>query len=373
MWRLPRRLRIVKAVSTDATPERTALARRVPGGTEPSIPPRGPVGLAWARFKRDRAALVAGLVFVSVLLACAVGGPLAARAVGHGPNDPFPYAVDVNLKPVGPWTRVPDTNASVASSDAAPTTLLVLGADGQLGRDLFLRLLYGGQVSLAIGIGAAALALLIGVPVGVVSGYVGGWTDWSISRFTELFMGFPLLLFLVAIGYTIGGRFSDATLGGLLQPGVLALVFLIGVFSWFLPARVIRAEVVSLRAREFVEAARMVGASDGWIMRKHVLPHLVAPIVIWGTLMTATFVIFEAAISVLNVGVKLPTASWGNLLSTNWGTLLVFDPFRPGTTYYVERSNWVVFWPTAALFVAIVTLAILAEGIRRAFEPRGGS
>lgn len=331
---------------------------------------RGPLGLAWARFKRDRVAVVAGVVFVTVLLACVAGAPLAAHLLGHGPNDPFPYAVDVNLKPFGPWTRVPDTNASVASPGAAPTTLLVLGADGQLGRDLLLRLLYGGQVSLAIGIGAALLALLIGVPAGILSGYVGGWTDWSLSRFTELFMGFPLLLFLVAIGYTIGGRFNDVTLG-VFQPGVLVLVFLIGAFSWFLPARVIRAEVVSLREHEFVEAARMVGAGDGWIMRKHVLPYLIAPIVIWGTLMTASFVIFEAAISVLNLGVKLPTASWGNLLSTNWGTLLVYDPFRSTGTYYVERSNWVVFWPTAALFISIVSLALLAEGIRKAFDPRG--
>jgi len=217
------------------------------GAPDGPVVARGPWHIAWARFRRDRVSVVAGVVFLSVLIACFVGAPLAAHVLGHGPNDPFPYAVDVNLRPVGPWTHVPDTNASIESPGGSSTTLFVLGADGQLGRDLFLRLLYGGQVSLAIGIGAALLALLIGVPAGIVSGYVGGWTDWTISRFTELFMGFPLLLFLVSIGYTIGGRLSDVTLGGVVQPGVVALVFLIGVFSWFLQSRVIRAEVASWR------------------------------------------------------------------------------------------------------------------------------
>jgi ABC-type dipeptide/oligopeptide/nickel transport system permease subunit len=185
-------------------------------------------------------------------------------------------------------------------------------------------------------------------------------------------MGFPLLLFIVAIGYTIGPRLGEVTLG-VFPPGVLVLVFLIGIFSWFLPARVIRAQVLALRDDEFVEAARMVGARDAWIMRKHVLPHLVAPIVVWGTLITAGFVIFEAALAVLNVGVALPTASWGNLLSTNWGTLLVFDPLRtdPKSGYYVDKSNWVLFWPTAALVVTLVALALFGEGLRRAIDPRG--
>lgn len=302
---------------------------------------------------------------------CFVGAPVFAHVLGHGPDDPFPYAVSDELKPVGPWTRVPDVNEFVDTTADTPRTLLILGADGQLGRDQFLRLLYGGQVSLQIGLGAMLLALLIGVPFGMVAGYLGGWVDWTISRWTELFMGFPLLLFLVAIGYTVGPRFSDVTVRGLFQPGVLVLIVLIGVFSWFLPARTIRAQVLGLREQEFVEAARMTGASDAWIMRKHILPHLVPPLIVWGTLICAGFVVFEAAISVLNIGVKLPTASWGNMFSTNWGTLLVFDPNRTSGTYYVEKSNWVVVVPTAALFVTIVSLAVLGEGLRRAIDPRG--
>ena len=338
------------------------------------VAPRGPWRQFWRRLRHDRVALAAGAIFALVSLLCFVGAPLFAWLLGHGPNDQFPYATDVeaNLKAVGPWTWVPDVTTYVDVDPDTPRTLFVLGADGNLGRDLFLRLLYGGQVSLSIGLGATLLAMLIGVPAGVVAGYVGGWTDWTISRTTELFMGFPLLLFIVAVGYTLGPRLSDVTLRGLFAPGVLVLIFLIGVFSWFYPARIVRAHVLGLREQEFVEAARMVGAGDARIMRAHVLPHIVAPVLVWSTLITAGNVIFEAAISILNIGVKLPTASWGNLISTNWGTLLVFDPLaeQPATGFYVERTNWVIVWPTAALLLTVVSLALFAEGLRRAFDPR---
>jgi peptide/nickel transport system permease protein len=318
--------------------------------------------------------MAAGVVFLLIVLLCFAGAPFFAWLLGHGPNDQFPYATDVegNLTPVGPWTWVPDVTAFVEVGAEQPRTLFVLGADGNLGRDLFLRILYGGQVSLTIGIGATLLAMLIGVPAGVIAGYVGGWTDWTISRTTELFMGFPLLLFVVAVGYTLGPRFSDVTLGGVVPPGVLVLVFVIGVFSWFYPARIIRAQVLGLREQEFVEAARMVGAGDARIMRTHVLPHIVPVVLVWATLITAGNVIFEAAISILNVGVKLPTASWGNLISTNWGTLLVFDPLAADerTGFFVQRSNWVLVCPTVALLVTVVSLALLAEGIRRALDPK---
>lgn len=333
----------------------------------------GPWRDTWKRLREDRVAFVAGCVFLAIVLLCFVGATLFAWLLGHGPDDPFPYAteIDGNLKPVGPWTRVPDVNAYIDIDDSTPRTLFVLGADGTLGRDLFLRLLYGGQVSLQVGLGATLLSMLIGVPLGVVAGYLGGWSDWAISRITELFMGFPLLLFLVAIGYTFAPRFRDVTLGGVFQPGVLVLIFLIGVFSWFYPARIIRAQVLALREQEFVEAARMVGASDWRIMRTHVLPHVVAPVVVWSTLITAGFIVLEAAVSFINVGIKLPTASWGSLLSANWGTLLAFNPLAGDPNVFYEKSNWVLFWPTAALFVTILALALFGEGLRRAVDPRG--
>ena len=334
---------------------------------------RGPWRQVWYRVRHDRLAFGAGCVFLSIALLCFAGAPFFAWLLGHGPNDPFPGAVNEQLGAVGPWTHVVDSTSFVDDPADAPKTLFVLGADGPLGRDLFLRILYGGQVSLEVGLGATLLAMLIGVPIGVVAGYLGGWADWLISRTTELFMGFPLLLFLVAIGYTLGPRFNDVTLGGLVPPGVLVLVFLIGTFSWFYPAQMIRAQVLGMRESEFVEAARMVGARDTRIMRVHVLPYIVAPVIVWSTFITAGNIIFEAAIAFLNVGIKFPTASWGNLLSTNWGTLLVFNPLAPEgqSGFYVQKSNWVFFWPTAVLFVTIVALALFGEGLRRAVDPKG--
>lgn len=262
---------------------------------------------------------------------------------------------------------MPDTGASSDGVEAVGATLFVLGADGALGRDLFLRILYGGQVSLLVGLGATFLALLIGVPLGLWSGLRGGASDRSLMWVTELFMGFPVLLFLVAVGYTVGPRFSDVTLGGLVAPGVLVLVLLLGSFSWFVPARLVREHVRTLRGEDFIEAARMLGSSDGRLLRVHVFPHVVGPVLAWSVLTTAGFVILEAAISMLNVGVKLPTASWGTLMSTNWGTLLVFNPSAPNnqTGYYAVNSNWVLFWPTLALFVTIVALALFGEALRR--------
>lgn len=337
------------------------------------IPERGPWRQVWSHLREDRLAFVAGWVFVVMVVLCFVGAPFFAWVLGHGPNDPFPYAVSPELRPVGPFARVPDVTAFVDIDESTPRTFFLFGADGSLGRDLFLRTLYGGQTSLQVGLGATALAMLIGVPVGMLSGYLGGWADRGISWTTELFMGFPLLLFLVAIGYTVAPRFDDVTLGGVFQPGVLVLIFLIGIFSWFYPARIIRAQVLALRETEFLEAARMIGATDWRILRTHVLPHVVGPVIVWSTLITAGFIVFESAISVLNVGLELPTASWGSLLAANWGTLLVFDPFRTDQQagFYVDESNWVLFFPSAALFLTIVSLALFGEGLRRAVSPRG--
>ncbi len=347
-----------------------ATVNPTPGSIEAAaaVYVRGPWSSTWARLKNDRVALVSGVVVAVVLLLCFVGAPVFAHLLGHGPDDPFPLATSDNLKPVGPWTRVPDLNTVAPVTKDTPTTLFVLGADGTLGRDEFLRLLYGGQVTLEVAFGAALLALLIGVPLGIVAGYRGGWADTLVSGATNLVMGFPLLLFLVVIGYSIGRRYQELTLHGAIPPGVVVLVFLIGVFSWFYPARVVRTQVLSLRQEEFIEAARMVGASDARIMRTHILPHLVGPILVWSTLMVAGTAVFEAAISFLNVGIKLPTASWGNMLSANWGTLLKFNPLD-NPTVGLEKSNWVLILPTAALLVTVVALTLFGEGVRRALDP----
>lgn len=320
--------------------------------------------LVWSRLWRDRAALAAAGSLSFVLLACFIAEPILQWLLGHGPNDLFPYAVKpYSLKPVGPWTWVPELHSS-GDAEHTPKTLFILGSDSSLGRDELLRLLAGGQVSLEIAAGAAAIALLVGAPLGALSGYFGGLLDAVVSRLTELTMAFPLLLLVIALGQTIAERLQSITVLGLLRPGVLSLAVVIGAFTWFYPARVVRAQTKLLRNREFVEAARVSGAGELRIVRTHLLPHLAPSLLIWATLAVPSNVILEAALSFLNFGVRLPTASWGNMLSQNWGTLLAFNQGIPG----IERSHWTLFWPTAALFVTVLALALLGDGMRRAID-----
>jgi ABC-type dipeptide/oligopeptide/nickel transport system permease subunit len=326
--------------------------------------------LVWSRIRRDRLSLVSGSVLLLIVVACFAGEPLLSWLLGHGPDDLFLYAVDrYTQKPVGPWTWVPDISYGGLPANP-PRTLLILGSDSSLGRDQLLRLLAGGQVSIEIAVGAAALAVSVGATLGALAGYFGGLVDAVISRITELVMAFPLLLLVIAIGQTLADRFDFITLHGAFKPGVLSLAAVIGAFTWFYPARIVRAEVLSLRTQEFIDAARVSGASELRIVRTHILPHLAAPLAVWGTLIVGSNMILEAALSFLNMGVRLPTPSWGNMLSANWGTLLAFDQSEiPG----IEKTNWTLFWPTAFVFVTVLSLALLGEGLRRAIDPRSAA
>jgi ABC-type dipeptide/oligopeptide/nickel transport system permease subunit len=326
--------------------------------------------VTWRRLRRDRLAIASG-VFVVVLLVLVYAGPnVLGRFLGHGPNDPLPYAVDDNLKPVGPWTRVAAASTTIPGVPfghvpaRTKKTLLVLGGDGPLGRDELLRLLIGGRVSLEVAVGSTVLALVIGLFAGASAGYFGGWIDGVISRFADLVMAFPLLLLLVLVGSTVAPRFIDVTLG-FLQPGVLALVVTIGLFTWFYPARIVRAEIASLKEREFVESARMVGAGEWRILRHHLLPHVVPVLLAYSAFLVATNVLLEAGITFLGVGVRLPTASWGNLLSTAWGTARTPSPFSSDQT-----TVWLTVFPSLMIFFTAVSWTLLGEGLRRALEPR---
>ncbi len=253
----------------------------------------------WIRFRRDKVAITGGVFIIVLVFAAFAGAPIASWLLGHGPNDLF-TAGGVNqttLLPVGPWSHI-STAPYAGAAGHWGTTLFILGADGTTGRDEFLRLLYGAQVSLEIACIATIVGMMIGVTLGAIAGYFGGWIDTIISRLTELVMAFPLLLFAIALGSTIGPRLNDVTLG-FLGNGVLSLVVVISIFSWFYPARIIRAQVLSLREKEFIEAARMVGASDLRIIKSHLLPHLVAPIIVYSTLVFAQNILFEAGLSYL--------------------------------------------------------------------------
>ena len=260
---------------------------------------------------------------------------------------------------------MPDTGIY---SDAGPpeqTTLLVLGADGPLGRDMMLRLLDGGRASLSIALGGTLLAMTIGAILGALAGYHRGFVDAAVSRVTELVMAFPLLFFVILLASTVAGRLDDYTFGGVLQPGALPLILIIGAFTWFYPARIVRAEMLALRQNEFVEAARMVGASDGRIIRTHLLPHLAPSLIVYTTLLLATNILLEAGLSFLGVGIRLPTASWGSLLATSWGTARNPSPLLPEQT-----TIWLTLLPSAAILVAVLAFNLLGEGLRSALDPQ---
>ena len=320
--------------------------------------------LLWQRFRRERLAVVALVVLLALVLACFALEPLLEHLLGRTPDTPFLTAVDLDhLRPVGPWSWVP--NQPLDEPARHGNTLFLLGADGTLGRDELLRVLAGGRVSLEIAFIATSLAMAIGVFLGVVAGWFGGLVDAVVGRLTELVMAFPLLLLVIAIGQTLAMRFDFITLHGVFEKGVLSLGVVIGLFSWFYPARICRALVQELREREFVEAARMVGASEARILRKHVVPHLVGPMSVWAALVGAGAIVLEASLSALNFGVRLPTSSWGSLLSSSFGTLL-----NPNGATNILHSNWPLVWPSIALFLTVICLALVGDGLRRALDPR---
>jgi peptide/nickel transport system permease protein len=330
------------------------------GELEP-VRARGYWEQVWGRFRHDRLAIVGGCFIVFLFVVAFGGSPIAKDQLGHGPNDQFTDltggAFNVDGQPAGPWAHV---NAGVGgycvSGEACTKTLFVLGSDSSLGRDEFLRLLYGAQVSLEVAIGATLLSVFIGVMMGAMAGFYGGWIDTAISRLTEIVMAFPVLLFIVALASTVGDRLNNVTLFGTFEPGVLTLIVVIGVFGWFYPARIIRGQVLSLREKEFVEAARMVGASDWRIVRSHMLPHLVAPIIVYSTLIVATNILLEAGLSFLGIGIPLPTASWGNMLQT-------------AAQFYREQP-WLMVWPGLAVLLTTLAFNLLGDGLRDAFDPR---
>lgn len=319
------------------------------------IKARGYWALVWMRFARDRLAVAAACFVVLIFVSAFVGAPIASRILGHGPNEIFANGLDEEtLLPVGPFTRVSEAPYAGAEGDFG-SALLILGADGQLGRDVFLRLLYGAQTSLEVAVLATFFSVLIGTIMGLLAGYFRGGVDTVVSRLTETVMAFPVLLFIVAVAATIGETLNQVTFG-FLAPGVFTLVLILTIFGWFYPARIIRAQVLSLREKEFVEAARMTGSSDWRIMRSHLLPHLAAPTIVYSTLIVAANIIAEAGLSFLGLGIQAPTASWGNLLAA-------------GPEYYLTQP-WLMVWPGAAILLTTLAFNLLGDGLRDAFDPR---
>jgi len=315
---------------------------------------RGYWELVFIRFRRDKLAVVS-FGFIVFLFAAAFGGaPLAAHLLGHGPTTQFGYGVK-DFLPVGPWSHI-STADYVGEPGVHKHTLLILGASDQLGRDMFLRILYGAQVSLEVGIFATFGSVSLGVLMGLISGYFRGWVDTVISQMINVVMVFPYLLFVIALQIVAGNRLNAITLG-FLPHGVFTLALIFSAFGWFYPARIMRGVVLSLREKEFVEAARMTGASDWRIMKSHLLPHLVAPIIVYSSILVAQNILGEAGLSFLGLGIDPSQASWGTLLSN--------------APQFYQTDVWILLFPGFAILFTTIAFNLLGDGLRDAFDPRG--
>jgi ABC-type dipeptide/oligopeptide/nickel transport system permease subunit len=297
--------------------------------------------IAWMRLKRDKLALLGGAIVI-FLIVTAILAPLLTKITGGSPTEFHQDLIDPTLsKPKG-------EGIFAGFSWAHP-----FGVEPRSGRDVFSRILYGAQISLLIGFLATFVSVTIGTLIGVTAGYAGGWLDTFLSRLMDVFLAFPLLLFALALAGVIPGSAFGLS-GNSLR--IAVLVFIIGFFNWPYIGRIIRGQTLALREREFVDAARSLGGSGRWVIFRELLPNLVAPILVYSTLMIPTNILFEAALSFLGVGIRPPTPSWGKMLADA-------VPF-----YSVAPMYMVV--PGLAIFITVMAFNLLGDGLRDALDPR---
>jgi peptide/nickel transport system permease protein len=298
----------------------------------------------WRRFHRDYLALAAGCFVLLVVLAAIVGAPLAAHFTGHPPDRQYVNGLNIDGIPLPPLSH--EVGSDGLHQDPHGQ-FFTLGTD-KLGRDVLVRLLYGARISLLVAFAATGIALAIGVVLGMLAGYFRGLADAVISRAIETAMAFPALLLAVGLAAVIGA-------------GLLNVIAVIAIFSWYYPARVVRSAVLALRELPFVEAAHMIGASHRRIMVRHLLPQLVAPIVVYATGVIAANILFEAGLSYLGLGVPPPTPSWGQMLS---------DGVSSGL-YRVQP--WLALIPGLTLAALMLAFQLLGDGLRDALATKSAT
>jgi ABC-type dipeptide/oligopeptide/nickel transport system permease subunit len=289
---------------------------------------RTPLRLAWLRLRRDKVSMVS-LGFVVFICLVAIFAPALTALIGHGPN-----------------IQYSNTGLSIYGHPVGPSRAFLLGTD-DLGRDVLSRLIYGARVSLEVGVGATAIGLVLGVVIGLVAGYYGGTIDALISRFMDILLAFPILLLALALVARFGASLK-------------LIIMVVAFFSWPYIARLVRGQVISLREREFVEAARAVGASDLRIMVVDIAPNLIALAVVYATLLIPVNIVLEATLSYLGLGIQQPTASWGNMISEA----------QNGDLYTI--AWWLLVFPCVALFLTTLAFNLLGDGLRDALDPRQG-
>ena len=310
----------------------------VSGEITPGVEGRTPWQLFWRRFKRDKVAL-AGLVLIGLMILAALSAGFFAKNVVHHEdvNEFYFEMLDEYGLPMGP-------NAQ-----------FWFGADPS-GRDLFLQVLYGARTSLIVAFFATGIEVIIGVSLGVIAGFFRGKVDTFISRMMDVVLSLPVLLLALGLVAACGLQ-PQGCLGGLIQPGLLLVSYVIGLFSWPYLARIVRGQVLSLREKEFVEAARSMGAGNVRIMFKEILPSLVAPIIVYTTLLVPANILFEASLSYLGIGVPITTPSWGRLLADS-------------SSMFAD-AWWTMFFPGMFLLMTTLAFNLVGDGMRDALDPRG--
>lgn len=271
--------------------------------------------LVWRQFRRNRAAVAGGVVIALLALVAVFAGTVA-------PADP------IQIKP--------------AQRLLPPSGTYPFGTD-ELGRDVLSRIIYGARISMTVGLISVGVALVIGVTLGLLSGYLGGWADNTIMRFIDILLAFPGILLAILIAGTLG-------------PGLRNVMIAVGIFSVPTYARVVRATTLSVKEQEYIEALRALGASDARIVLRHILPNVAAPIIVLSALGVATAILSAAGLSFVGLGAQPPTPEWGAMLSQA----------RP----YLRNEWWLAAFPGLAIMVTVLAINLLGDGLRDALDPR---
>jgi ABC-type dipeptide/oligopeptide/nickel transport system permease subunit len=313
------------ASRADMAVEATLGVAGEPAGQK--IEGRSPWRLAYERLRRDRAAKIAfGTIMLIVLLA--IFAPVFASITGHGPNQQF-----INIGENANGGPVP------------PSSTFWFGTDSN-GRDLFVRVLYGARISLTVGVLATLIAMALGVLFGLAAGYIGGFVDSFIARLIDVMLSIPFLVIAIAVAYIAGAS-------------LWLVIGIVGVLSFTYPARIVRGQVISIKGKEYIEAARALGAGPWRIMFIDILPNVMAQVIVFGTLLIPLAIVAEASLSFLGVGVPPPTSDWGAMISDSAG-------------YFQYGYWWYLLFPSLALLITTLAFNIFGDSVRDAFDPRGG-
>jgi ABC-type dipeptide/oligopeptide/nickel transport system permease subunit len=300
-------------------------ARAVEGAPEQAIEGRSQWQLTWRRLLRDKVA-VASLIVIVIMIGLAIAAPAFAALAGHPANTAYPNTGETaDGLPVGPGTHG-----------------FWLGTDSA-GRDLLVRIFYGARISLFVGILTTLIATVAGVTVGMIAGYFGGIVDSVLARFMDAVLAFPYVVLALALAVVLG-------------PSLTVIIGVISFFSWAGISRIVRGQTLSIKEKEYIEAARSLGAGPFRIMFVDILPNLLAPVLVLATLYIPQAVIFEATLSYLGLGIQPPTASWGNILAD--------------AQNFYQTSWWYVVFPVAALVITTLAFNLFGDGIRDAMDPR---